>query len=77
MGVLASEPRPQLCDVAEQTGSGPRWLPNELCRPRPSVPRGLALRGLRLSAGLVQVVSGACLPSAVLDGGRVSPCAPV
>lgn len=43
----------------------------------PPVPRGLALRGLRLSAGLVQVVSGACLPSAVLDGGRVCPCAPV
>lgn len=41
MGVLASEPRPQLCDVAEQTGSGPCWLPNELCRPRPFRPSWL------------------------------------
>lgn len=41
VGVLASESRPLLCDVAEQMGSVPRWLPNELCRPCPSSPSWL------------------------------------
>lgn len=43
----------------------------------PPLPCGLALRCLRLSAGLVRAVLGACLPSAVLDDRLVSPCAPV